>query len=36
MVNSEISVAEYLLIRLKEIGVGHLFVGPVDGKSKST
>ena len=33
-VTSEITVAEYLLIRLKEIGVDHLFGVPVDGKSK--
>ena len=30
MINSEITVAEYLLIRLKEIGVDHLFGVPGD------
>src|SRR5512140_1331321 len=30
MINSEITVAEYLLIRLKEIGVDHIFGVPGD------
>ena len=30
MINSEITVAEYLLTRLKEIGVDHLFGVPGD------
>lgn len=30
MVNSNITVAEYLLIRLKEIGVDHIFGVPGD------
>ncbi|MFA4924140.1 MAG: thiamine pyrophosphate-binding protein, partial [Ignavibacteriaceae bacterium] len=30
MINSEITIAEYLLIRLKEIGVDHLFGVPGD------
>jgi TPP-dependent 2-oxoacid decarboxylase len=30
MVNAEITVAEYLLSRLKEIGVDHLFGVPGD------
>jgi len=30
MMNSELTVAEYLLTRLKEIGVDHLFGVPGD------
>ncbi len=35
MLNAEITVAEYILTRLKEIGVDHLFGVQVDGKSRS-